>query len=164
MYWKTCIILRYLLETIHYLFQQILLLHIYLYLTISMKKHPKINYKNFWNKSKPQRYSSDNLGRWHFREIQNNLSGSAVSQHPKHLPSTNIKYTFHFGFKISIILSNPGKYPPTLILKIYYIFQHCDDLAQTLLTPIFMFFLIPWFTYNDKISETILTMLALSPS
>ena len=62
-----------------------------------------------------------------------------------------------------IILSHPSKYLQTSILKSYYIFQLCENLAQTLLDATLKGFKIPRFISNNKISETILTILALTP-
>ena len=62
-----------------------------------------------------------------------------------------------------IILSHPWKYLQTSILKSYYIFQLCENLAQTLLDATLKGFKIPRFISNNRISETILTILALTP-
>ena len=60
-----------------------------------------------------------------------------------------------------IILSHPSKYLQTSILKSYYIFQLCENLTQTLLDATLKGFKIPRFISNNKISEAILTILAL---
>ena len=76
------------------------------------------------------------------------------------------RWEFTFWVKIcstTIILPHPWKYLQTSTLKSYYIFKLCGDLAQTLLVTILKRFKIPRIIYNNKISKTILTMLALIP-
>ena len=70
----------------------------------------------------------------------------------------------NFWFSDTIILPHPWKYLPTLTLKSHYIYKLCGDLAQTLLIVILKGFKKAWFIYDAKISETILTMLALNLS
>ena len=76
------------------------------------------------------------------------------------------RWDFTFWVKINstiIILPHPWKYLQTSTLKSYYIFKPCGDLAQTLLVTIIKGFKIPRIIYNNKKSETILTMLTLTP-
>ena len=77
------------------------------------------------------------------------------------------RWNFTFWVKIcstTIILPHPWKYLQASTLKSYYIYQLCGDLAQTLLVPTLKGFKITRFISNNKIHETILTMLALTPS
>ena len=76
------------------------------------------------------------------------------------------RWEFTFWVKIcstTIILPHPWKYLQTSTLKSYYIFKPCGDLAQTLLVTIIKGFKIPRIIYNNKKSQTILTMLTLTP-
>ena len=77
------------------------------------------------------------------------------------------RFDFTYWVKISsttIILRHSWKYLQASTLKSYYIFQLCEDLGQTLLVATLKGFKIPRFISNNKISDTILTILALIPS
>ena len=77
------------------------------------------------------------------------------------------RFDFTFRVKIcstTIFLPHPWKYLWAATLKSYYMYQLCWNLGQTLLITALKAFGITRFIFNNKIFETILTMLALTPS